>query len=105
MAKSQTPIYAYVDETGNTGHNIFDESQPDFLTGALITRGDIDLTCATRVKDIAVQVGFDGLHAQKMGMARVEAISPEVLELMKAMNAHFFLSRVEKKVPFGNEGF
>ena len=31
MGESKLPIYAYVDETGNTGHNLFDEVQPDFL--------------------------------------------------------------------------
>jgi hypothetical protein len=97
MKQPRISIYAYVDETGNTGHNIFDEDQPDFLTAALITRGDIDLTCAPRVRNIATQVGFDVLHAQRMGMARIENISENVLELMTAMNAHFFLSRVEKK--------
>lgn len=31
-------MFAYVDETGNTGKNIFDLDQPDFFTGALITK-------------------------------------------------------------------
>ncbi len=28
-------LYAFVDETGNTGHNLFDKAQPDFFTAAL----------------------------------------------------------------------
>ncbi len=43
MGELKLPIYAYVDETGNTGHNLFDEVQPDFFTGALITKGDFDV--------------------------------------------------------------
>jgi hypothetical protein len=36
-------VFAYVDETGNTGANIFDEDQPDFFTGALVTKSNFDL--------------------------------------------------------------
>ena len=35
-------MFAFVDETGNTGSNIFDEAQPDFFTGALITKSNFD---------------------------------------------------------------
>ncbi|WP_247493130.1 hypothetical protein, partial [Bradyrhizobium sp. 142] len=36
MGASKIPIYVYVDESGNTGKNIFDEAQPDFFTAALV---------------------------------------------------------------------
>ena len=31
MGESKLPLYAFVDESGNTGHNLFDVNQPDFL--------------------------------------------------------------------------
>ena len=31
-------MYAYVDETGNTGNRIFDPDQPLFITAAMMTR-------------------------------------------------------------------
>ena len=43
MGDSKIPLFAYVDETGNTGHNLFDEAQPDFFTAALVTKGDFDI--------------------------------------------------------------
>ena len=49
-------MFAYVDETGNTGKNIFDLDQPDFFTGALITKTNRRATCL--VPD------FDGLGLQ-----------------------------------------
>ena len=38
MGESKIPLFAFVDETGNTGHNLFDEAQPNFFTAALITK-------------------------------------------------------------------
>ena len=35
-------LYAYSDETGNTGNNLFDEEQPYFWTGTLISECDIE---------------------------------------------------------------
>jgi hypothetical protein len=36
-------MFAFVDETGNTGENLFDEKQPLFITAALITKSDFDI--------------------------------------------------------------
>lgn len=35
MGEARTPLFAYVDESGNTGRNIFDTAQPDYYTAAL----------------------------------------------------------------------
>ena len=53
MGASKIPIYAYVDEFGNTGKNIFDPSQPDYFAGALIFKGDFDLWYTDRIGQIA----------------------------------------------------
>jgi hypothetical protein len=36
-------MYAYVDETGNTGNQIFDPNQPLFITAAMMTRVNFDV--------------------------------------------------------------
>lgn len=97
MGQSKIPFYAYVDETGNTGHNLFDEQQPNFYTAALITKGDFDLVAAKAVQDAALKVGNGTLHAKELGMQRLEMIAPEILDLLQSSNAHFFVSRVEKR--------
>jgi len=35
-------MWAYVDETGNTGNRIFDPDQPLFITAAMMTGSGID---------------------------------------------------------------
>lgn len=97
MGQSKMPLYAYVDETGNTGKNIFDEAQPDFYTAALVTRGDFDLRFGDAVRGIAASIGVQALHANELGAGRLEAIAPALLSLLGRANAQFFISRVEKK--------
>ena len=97
MGESKIPLFAYVDETGNTGHNIFDEKQPDFFTAALITRGNFDASHGARVAAIALALGQSSLHAKDLGMHRLESVSRDILELLVASKAMFFVSRVEKK--------
>ncbi len=90
-------MFAFVDETGNTGQNLFDEDQPLFVTGALITKADFDLVYSAKVKQIAGNVGVGILHAKELGFSRIEPIAADVLKLLKNCDARFFLSRVEKR--------
>jgi hypothetical protein len=90
-------MYAYVDETGNTGNRIFDPNQPLFITAAMMTRGNFDIIQKAGVAAIAKKAGVQALHANELGIAKVEDIAGELLKLVKAANARFFLSRVEKR--------
>jgi hypothetical protein len=90
-------MYAYVDETGNTGNRIFDPDQPLFITAAMMTRGNFDVLQRTGVAGIAKEAGVQALHANELGIGKVEGIAPDLLKLVKAANARFFLSRLEKR--------
>jgi hypothetical protein len=48
IGESKIPIFVYVDESGNTGKNIFDPAQPDFFTAALVSKGDFDAVWGDR---------------------------------------------------------
>jgi hypothetical protein len=97
MGESKFPIYAYVDETGNTGHNLFDENQPDFFTAALVTKGDFDIAFATSAQTLAQRLGAGSLHGKELGIHRLEAVAADLLRLLHCSKAHFFVSRVEKR--------
>jgi hypothetical protein len=97
MSEKNTPLYAYVDETGNTGHNLFDSAQPDFYTAALVTKGDFDLRFANHVAAIAQKVGEKILHGQELGIGKIESIAADIITLLEKSKATFFVSRVEKK--------
>ncbi len=90
-------MFAFVDETGNTGSNIFDEAQPDFFTGALITKSNFDLLHTRTLHEIYRRHGFESLHASVLGFGPIEKVAPEILSLLKKNDARFFVSRVEKR--------
>jgi len=47
--------------------------------------------------DIAREVGVNALHANELGVAKIEAIADDLLKIVKRADARFFISRVEKK--------
>lgn len=96
MGQSKLPLFAYVDETGNTGHNLFDEAQPDFYTAALVTRGDFDLAFAELTRAIADKLSVKSLHGKQLGVKRIDSVAPDILRLLSIAKAQFFVSRVEK---------
>jgi hypothetical protein len=97
MGESKIPLYAFVDETGNTGHNLFDEAQPDFFTAALITKGNFDDYYGDQAQALARTLGAESLHGKELGLGRIEAIGDEFLSLLERAEADFFISRVEKR--------
>ncbi len=89
-------MYAYVDETGNTGAKLFDEAQPLFITGALLTRSDFDQRFGKDVSDLAKACGVDEIHASEMGVGGLEAIAPDILKILRKAGPTFAIARVEK---------
>jgi Protein of unknown function (DUF3800) len=89
-------MYAYVDESGNTGNRIFDPDQPLFITAAMMTKTNFDVIRKGDLAAIARKVGGQALHANELGVARVETVADDLLRIVKQADARFFVSRVEK---------
>lgn len=90
-------MFAFVDETGNTGANIFDHEQPDFFTGALITKSNFDFLYGKRLREICQHHDIEDLHASVLGFNRLEKPAFDLLDLLKTVDARFIISRVEKR--------
>lgn len=90
-------MFAFVDETGNTGANLLDERQPDFFTAALITKTNFDMVYADAIAKMAKKFGDGPLHGKDLGFGRCEEIAADLLKVFKKADARFFISRVEKK--------
>jgi hypothetical protein len=90
-------MYVYVDESGNTGYRIFDPDQPVFVTAALMTKTNFDLTQAAAVAGVARKAGVPALHASALGANGVEAIADDLSRIIKRADARFFVSRLEKR--------
>lgn len=90
-------MYAYIDETGNTGSKLLDDDQPLFVTAALLTRSDFDRRFGEEVRAIATSIGETEIHASKLGVGRLDRIAPGVLRVVRKAGPAFFLARVEKR--------
>ena len=88
-------MFAYVDETGNTGGNLFDPEQPWFITIGLMTKVNFDVLEQNlfRVRDANGEIDF---HANEIGFEKIEQIAQRLLVVVKKRDARFFISRVEK---------
>jgi hypothetical protein len=89
-------MWAYIDETGNTGNHIFDPEQPLFITAAFMTKSNFDLVEKASMAAIANKIGAMALHANELGVARIETVAPDLRKVLKRADPRFFLSRLEK---------
>jgi hypothetical protein len=90
-------MFAFVDETGNTGANLLDDQQPDFFTAALITKTNFDMVYDAAIAKLAKKFGDGPLHGKDLGFGRCEEMAPDLLKIFKKADARFFISRVEKR--------
>lgn len=90
-------MFAYVDETGNTGAKLLDDNQPLFITAALMTRTDFDQRFDADMRAIAKSLDVDELHATDLGVGRIETIARDLLKVIRKAGPAFFLARVEKR--------
>lgn len=98
-------MYAYVDETGNTGARLLDDEQPLFMTAALLTRSDFDQRFASDVVKIAESLGSDQIHASQLGVGNIENVSRDILKVLRKAGPTFFLARVEKRYVIATKMF
>ena len=98
-------MHAYVDETGNTGAKLLDAEQPVFITAALLTRSDFDRRFGDEVRGIARSLGADEIHANRLGVGRIEDAAPELLRVVRKAGPAFALSRVEKSYVLATKVF
>ena len=89
-------MYAYVDETGNTGQNIFDEAQPHYLTAALVTRTNFDVLNRRSIQALAERLNEHTLHASELGPLKIDELSDDLLRILKKSKARFIFSNLEK---------
>ncbi len=68
-------MWAYIDESGNTGNRIFDQNQPVFIAAAMATKTNFDLVYGDDVAEIAKKAGVAALHANELGVGRIEMAS------------------------------
>jgi len=89
-------LYFYVDESGHTGSNLFDENQPILYYGVLSSKINLDIAAKAKVKKIRKKLNVERLHASELGNGRLISIVKDVNELKKCYDLRFDIYRVAK---------
>lgn len=89
-------MFYYVDESGHTGSNLFDESQPTLYYGVLSSKINLDTAAESRVKAIREKLGVERLHASHLGNGRLIEIVKDIDALKKRYDLRFDIYTLNK---------
>ena len=89
-------MFFYVDESGHTGSELFDSTQPVLYYGVVSSDVNLDLLAEARLTPLRKRLGVDRLHAAQLGVGRLATIADELVAIQKAFTLRFDLYRVNK---------
>lgn len=89
-------MYFYVDESGHTGPNLFDESQPSLYYGVLSSAYDLDVLAVRDLEKLRKKLNVDRLHANVLGNKGLDEISSELIKIQSKYKLIFDLYEVKK---------
>jgi hypothetical protein len=93
---TEATVTAYTDESGNSGLNIFDNTQPWFWTATLLTESDLERD-ASHFRTLAENLGEAEIHANELGSARLNSIARSLCSTIVLHNCRFVFTVVEKR--------
>ena len=64
-------MFFHVDESGNTGNNLFDVAQPTLSYGLLSSRSNVDVLGVEIHSAMLASLGVDALHAAELGLSKI----------------------------------
>jgi hypothetical protein len=87
--KKKGKMFFYVDESGQTGFNLFDEQQPNLYYGTLSSRLNLDIRAQNHVLRMREILGVKRLHAAEIGNGRLINIAYILEDLSNKLNLQF----------------
>ncbi|MEG8964423.1 hypothetical protein VPJ08_19380, partial [Acinetobacter baumannii] len=90
-------MHFYVDETGHTGPNLFDSTQPILSYGVLSSPDDLDTVAEPALAALRKKMGVVRLHAAELGMHRLDNVIDTLLVLQKKHRIRFDIWQVVKR--------
>lgn len=89
-------MYCYVDESGNTGSNLFDPAQPVLYYGLVTSKTNLDVTAEPLLRAARAKLGVERLHANELGVGRLSEIAPTLGRFALKRDVRFSLYKVVK---------
>jgi hypothetical protein len=90
-------MHFYVDETGHTGPNLFDQTQPVLSYGVLSSPEDLDKVAEKELAALRKALRVPRLHAAELGMHRLGDVVDTLLVLQKKHRIRFDIYQVVKR--------
>lgn len=89
-------MYFYIDESSQTGLNLFDESQPFLYYGVLRSKLNLDVLAEKSLKPLRRKLEVERLHAAELGNGRLVEIVSELNKIKREYDLSFDFCRVSK---------
>ncbi|AUM05053.1 MULTISPECIES: DUF3800 domain-containing protein [Enterobacter] len=90
-------MHFYVDETGQTGRNLFDKTQPVLSYGVLSSDANLDKVAEADLAVLRKTLGVERLHAAELGLHRLSDLVDTLLVLQKKHRIRFDIWQVVKR--------
>jgi hypothetical protein len=89
-------MFFHIDESGNTGNNLFDENQPRLSYGLISSTTNVDALCKKEYKAILKIIDDDLIHANILGIKGLVEIAPLLIKIQKKIKFDFDYYFIEK---------
>lgn len=89
-------MHFYVDESGHTGPNLFDSSQPTLYYGVLSSPVNVDVLAADRLKALRRRAGVQRFHAAELGNGGLVSLAGDLAAMQRNWSLRFDIYRVVK---------
>ena len=86
----------YVDESGQSGLNLFDEAQPILYYGVLSSPYDLNVSARPYVEKLRKILEVERLHANELGVGRLSIIATQLETIQRKNKITFDLYKVVK---------
>ena len=90
-------MYCYVDESGNTGLELFDLDQPFLYYGLLTSPTDLDKSAQHALPEVRRRLNVTRLHANELGVGRLTTIAGRLTRFSRKNDLRFSLLKVSKQ--------
>jgi hypothetical protein len=90
-------VFFYVDESGNSGNNLFDHNQPVLSYGVLSSEVNVDEHAHETFSEILNKLSMPTLHANKLNFDGLRPIANDLLSLRERLRLGFDLYFIEKR--------
>ena len=89
-------MYAYTDESGQTGLDLFNQEQPVFWTLTLLSPAELDDLLRSRHAEWLEELGVARLHGSQLGLRGIEQFASRAREFLELTESVLILTFIHK---------